>query len=220
MSDAACGAASASRCRRANRGCGRRRCVAPRVPDAVEFDCDRGSSRLASWIRTRTRCSARRATRSRSCARPACRTWRSRGAAVAFMPRSATCAAAATTSCSRWRCRDFGVSLPAASRRWRSSRATASRCEDELRSLRVIRRLADSVPLRVVATCLGAHEIPLEFRAQSGGTERWIGVLTRRAVSARGRRIARDVRRRVLRTRRVRRSTKRARYSRRPRRLA
>jgi imidazolonepropionase len=49
---------------------------------------------------------------------------------------------------------------------------------DELRSLRIIRRLASAERMRVVATCLGAHEIPLEYRAQSGGTDRWIEVLT------------------------------------------
>jgi imidazolonepropionase len=38
--------------------------------------------------------------------------------------------------------------------------------EDELKSLRAIRRAADQVPMRVVVTFLGAHEIPLEFRAR------------------------------------------------------
>jgi imidazolonepropionase len=37
--------------------------------------------------------------------------------------------------------------------------------DDELKSLRVIRRLQQALPLRVVPTFLGAHEIPLEFRA-------------------------------------------------------
>jgi len=36
--------------------------------------------------------------------------------------------------------------------------------EDELKSLRVIRRLAGELPLRLVPTFLGAHEIPLEYR--------------------------------------------------------
>ena len=35
---------------------------------------------------------------------------------------------------------------------------------DELRVLRVIRQLASELPLRVVPTWLGAHEIPLDFR--------------------------------------------------------
>jgi imidazolonepropionase len=36
--------------------------------------------------------------------------------------------------------------------------------EDELKLLRVIRRLARAVPVRLVPTFLGAHEIPLEYR--------------------------------------------------------
>jgi imidazolonepropionase len=38
--------------------------------------------------------------------------------------------------------------------------------EDELKTLRVIRRLADELPLRLVPTFLGAHEVPLEFRGR------------------------------------------------------
>ncbi len=37
--------------------------------------------------------------------------------------------------------------------------------DDELKSLRVIRRLQQALPLRLVPTFLGAHEIPLEYRA-------------------------------------------------------
>lgn len=37
--------------------------------------------------------------------------------------------------------------------------------EDELKALRVIGRLAESQPVRIVATWLGAHEIPHEYRA-------------------------------------------------------
>lgn len=48
---------------------------------------------------------------------------------------------------------------------------------DELRSLRTIRRLAVTVPLRIVATCLGAHEIPLEYRDRDGGRDEWIALL-------------------------------------------
>ncbi len=36
--------------------------------------------------------------------------------------------------------------------------------EDELKSLRVVARLAAAVPMRLVPTWLGAHEIPLEYR--------------------------------------------------------
>ena len=48
---------------------------------------------------------------------------------------------------------------------------------DELRTLRVIRRLSDALPVRVVATCLGAHEIPFERRDIAGGRESWIDEL-------------------------------------------
>jgi imidazolonepropionase len=37
--------------------------------------------------------------------------------------------------------------------------------EDELKSLRVIGRLADRLPIRIVATWLGGHEIPPEYRS-------------------------------------------------------
>jgi imidazolonepropionase len=45
---------------------------------------------------------------------------------------------------------------------------------DELRTLRVIRDLAATGPLNIVATCLGAHEVPLEYRAQPDGRLAWI----------------------------------------------
>ena len=37
--------------------------------------------------------------------------------------------------------------------------------EDELKELRVIARLAEALPVRLVPTWLGAHEIPLEYRS-------------------------------------------------------
>lgn len=49
---------------------------------------------------------------------------------------------------------------------------------DELRQLEIIARLSASLPVRVVATCLGAHEIPMEYRDRADGREAWIGVLT------------------------------------------
>lgn len=49
---------------------------------------------------------------------------------------------------------------------------------DELRSLRVIRRLADALPLHVVATCMGAHEVPLEYRDVPDGRRAWLDCLT------------------------------------------
>lgn len=45
---------------------------------------------------------------------------------------------------------------------------------DELRTLRVIRELAAVGTVNVVATCLGAHEVPLEYRELAGGREAWI----------------------------------------------
>jgi imidazolonepropionase len=44
--------------------------------------------------------------------------------------------------------------------------------EDELKILRVIRRLNDETPLRLVPTFLGAHEIPDEYRSASIGATR------------------------------------------------
>ena len=49
---------------------------------------------------------------------------------------------------------------------------------DELRSLRVIARLAAAGPLNIVATCLGAHEVPMEYRERSDGRAAWIDCLT------------------------------------------
>lgn len=48
---------------------------------------------------------------------------------------------------------------------------------DELRTLRVIARLADAGPLNIVATCLGAHEVPLEYRERPDGRAAWIDCL-------------------------------------------
>ncbi len=58
---------------------------------------------------------------------------------------------------------------------------------DELRSLRVIRRLSERQPLRVIPTCLGAHEVPLEFRDIEGGREQWIETLVNELFPAVGR---------------------------------
>jgi imidazolonepropionase len=48
---------------------------------------------------------------------------------------------------------------------------------DELKSLRVIKRLAGATPLRIVPTFLGAHEIPLEYRAAPKTREEYMAVL-------------------------------------------
>ncbi len=49
--------------------------------------------------------------------------------------------------------------------------------DDELKSLRVIRRLQQTLPLRIVATFLGAHEIPLEYRAAPKTRNDYIAVI-------------------------------------------
>ena len=49
--------------------------------------------------------------------------------------------------------------------------------DDELKTLRVIRRLAELLPMRIVPTFLGAHEIPLEHRERSGGRREYIDLL-------------------------------------------
>ena len=49
--------------------------------------------------------------------------------------------------------------------------------EDELRILRVIARLQAAVPMRIVPTWLGAHEIPVEFRERKNGRSEYIDLL-------------------------------------------
>ena len=49
--------------------------------------------------------------------------------------------------------------------------------DDELKTLRVIRRLADTMPIRVVATWLGAHEIPHEYRSSDERRKSFIRLL-------------------------------------------
>lgn len=49
--------------------------------------------------------------------------------------------------------------------------------EDELKSLRVIRRLAAVLPLRLVPTWLGAHEVPLEYRERPNGRAEYLRIL-------------------------------------------
>jgi imidazolonepropionase len=50
--------------------------------------------------------------------------------------------------------------------------------DDELKALRVIGRLAERQPLRVIATWLGAHEIPHEYRASEERRAELIELLT------------------------------------------
>jgi imidazolonepropionase len=49
----------------------------------------------------------------------------------------------------------------------------------ELKTLRVIRRLGERLPLRIVATWLGAHEIPLEYRERTDGRREYVDLLVR-----------------------------------------
>jgi imidazolonepropionase len=51
--------------------------------------------------------------------------------------------------------------------------------DDELKALRVIARLAEALPLRVVPTWLGAHEIPLEYRQTPTGRAEYLELLIR-----------------------------------------
>ncbi|MEP6690638.1 MAG: imidazolonepropionase, partial [Gemmatimonadaceae bacterium] len=49
--------------------------------------------------------------------------------------------------------------------------------EDELKLLRVIARLAVDSPLRLIATWLGAHEIPPEFRSTAGARASYVNTI-------------------------------------------
>ena len=48
---------------------------------------------------------------------------------------------------------------------------------DEIRTLQVIQRLADALPMRIVPTWLGAHEVPLEYRERPGGRREYLDLL-------------------------------------------
>ena len=56
--------------------------------------------------------------------------------------------------------------------------------DDELKALRVIDRLSKSLPLRIVATWLGAHEIPHEFRTSEARRSEHIERLMREQIPA------------------------------------
>jgi imidazolonepropionase len=49
--------------------------------------------------------------------------------------------------------------------------------DDELKSLRVIRRLQAALPVRIVPTFLGAHEIPLEYRVKPRSREEYVALM-------------------------------------------
>lgn len=54
--------------------------------------------------------------------------------------------------------------------------------EDELKTLHVIRRLAAELPLRIVPTFLGAHEVPLEHRGTSAARRAYIDLVVREMI--------------------------------------
>jgi imidazolonepropionase len=56
--------------------------------------------------------------------------------------------------------------------------------DDELKTLRVVARLARDLPLRIVPTWLGAHEIPLEYRETVADRARYIDLLLHEMLPA------------------------------------
>ena len=56
--------------------------------------------------------------------------------------------------------------------------------ESELATLRVIRRLASEMSLRLVPTFLGAHEVPLEFREAPRTRDEYIALVTEEMIPA------------------------------------
>jgi imidazolonepropionase len=56
--------------------------------------------------------------------------------------------------------------------------------EDELKTLRVVRRLAAALPMRLRATWLGAHEIPLELRQRADGRRAYLDLLIHEMLPA------------------------------------
>jgi len=56
--------------------------------------------------------------------------------------------------------------------------------ESELTTLRVIRQLAADVPLRLVPTFLGAHEVPLDHRETARDREAYIELVTQEMIPA------------------------------------
>lgn len=56
--------------------------------------------------------------------------------------------------------------------------------EDELKTLRVIARLSRELPLRIVATFLGAHEIPLDHRQSAATRQAYVDCLVHEMIPA------------------------------------
>jgi imidazolonepropionase len=55
---------------------------------------------------------------------------------------------------------------------------------DELKTLRVIHRLAARLPMRIVPTFLGAHEIPLEYRESAARRREYVELVIREMIPA------------------------------------
>jgi imidazolonepropionase len=56
--------------------------------------------------------------------------------------------------------------------------------DDELKTLRVIARLQRELPLRIVPTFLGAHEIPLEYRESAARRREYVDLLIHEMIPA------------------------------------
>ena len=56
--------------------------------------------------------------------------------------------------------------------------------EDELKSLRVVARVAAATPVRLVPTWLGAHEIPLDYRSRANGRRDYVKLLIEEMLPA------------------------------------
>ena len=56
--------------------------------------------------------------------------------------------------------------------------------DDELKTLRVVRRLAAALPLRIVPTFLGAHEVPLDHRERANGRREYLDRVVHEMIPA------------------------------------
>jgi imidazolonepropionase len=56
--------------------------------------------------------------------------------------------------------------------------------DDELKTLRVIARLARELPMRLIPTFLGAHEIPLEHRGSTAARQTYVDLLIHEMIPA------------------------------------
>jgi imidazolonepropionase len=56
--------------------------------------------------------------------------------------------------------------------------------DDELKTLRVIARLSRELPLRIIPTFLGAHEIPLEHRGSPAARQEYVNILINEMIPA------------------------------------